>query len=120
MKFEPSGTTMALVAVIAILSTLVVALELRNMAEGKDNMITATMLMLEPHIGFYGLHGFFGALLGLFLCIVIIWGIWEIFKILTAKFASPETSWLFQIFRVILIVCTVVFFVNAIFGLGWW
>jgi type VI protein secretion system component VasK len=77
-------------------------------------------LATQVRYGFYGLHGFLGVLLGLFLCAVVIWGIWQIFNIVSTKFGKPETAWMFQIARVILIVFTVVFFVNAIFGLGWW
>jgi hypothetical protein len=72
------------------------------------------------HYGFYGMRGFLGVILGLVLCIVVIWGIWKIFDILAAKFSDANTGWLFQILRVILIVVTVVFFVNQIFALGWW
>jgi hypothetical protein len=77
-------------------------------------------MLAQIRLGFFGLHGFVGFIVGLVLCIVIIWGLWAIFDIVAAKFSSPNTGWLFQIVRIILIVCTVVWFANAIFGFGWW
>jgi hypothetical protein len=74
-------------------------------------------LLAQVHYGFYGLHGFLGVILGLVLCLIIIWGIWSIFDIIAAKFSKPETGWMFQIVRIVLIVATVVWFVNAIFGI---
>ncbi len=83
-------------------------------------MLLAMLQVTGPRFGFFGLHGFFGAILGLILCLVIIWGLWAVFDIVQAKFGSGETAWMFQIVRIVLIVLTVVWFVNAIFGLGWW
>lgn len=77
-------------------------------------------LLAQLRYGFFGLHGFIGVVLAVLLCVVIIWGIWKVLDILTAKFSTPDTSWLFQIARVILTVCTVTWFVNTVFGLGWW
>jgi hypothetical protein len=74
---------------------------------------------LSSRYGFYGLHGFLGVILGLVLCLIIIWGIWSIFDIVAAKFSKPEIAWLFQILRIILIVVTAVWFINQIFSLGW-
>jgi cell division protein FtsX len=75
------------------------------------------LLAQSLHYGFYGLHGFLGIVLGLVLCLIIIWGLWAVFDILAAKFSSPETGWMFQIVKIILIVVTVIWFVNTIFGI---
>jgi hypothetical protein len=76
-------------------------------------------ILAQIRYGFYGLHGFLGVILGLILCIIIIWGIWSIFDIIAAKFGKPEIAWMFQILRIILIVVTVIWFVNQIFALAW-
>lgn len=74
-------------------------------------------LLAQVHYGFYGLHGFLGVVLGLVLCLVIIWGIWAIFDIIAAKFGGGELGWIFQIVRILLIVVTAVWFINTIFGI---
>ena len=76
-------------------------------------------LLAQVRYGFYGLHGFLGVILGLVLMIVIIWGLWAIFDIVSKKFSNENTAWMFQILRIILIVVTVVWFVNRIFNLMW-
>ncbi len=73
------------------------------------------MLLSQLHYGFYGIHGFLGLVLGLVLMLIVLWGVWKIFDIVAAKFSAPETGWMFQILRVVLIVVTVVWFVNAMF-----
>ena len=74
-------------------------------------------MLAQIHYGFYGLHGFLGVIVGLVLCLIIIWGIWSIFDIIATKFSKPETGWMFQIVRIVLIVATVVWFVGTVFGL---
>ena len=73
-------------------------------------------LLAQVRYGFYGIHGFLGLVLGLILMLIVLWAIWAIFDIIAAKFSSPETGWLFQIVRVVLIVVTVIYFVNAMFN----
>jgi hypothetical protein len=75
------------------------------------------MLLAQVRYGFYGIHGFFGLLLGLVLMMVVLWALWTIFDIIAAKFSTPEMGWMFQILRVVLIVVTVIYFVNAMFNI---
>ena len=79
-----------------------------------------TLMLQIPRYGFLGIHGFFGLLLGLILLLVVLWGVWSIFDIIAAKFGKPEIAWMFQILRVVLIVVTVVWFINAMFSLFPW
>lgn len=85
-------------------------------------MISSLALFLErpyPGIGFYGIRGIFGLLLGLAAWVIILWGVWAIFNILLSK-VPAEFQWLAQIVRIILIVVICLAFINLIFGLGWW
>jgi hypothetical protein len=68
-------------------------------------------------IGFFGVHGLVGVLLALLCFFVIVWGIWKVFDIVAAKFGTPESSWMFQIAKVILIVATFLYFVQLVFGI---
>jgi hypothetical protein len=67
--------------------------------------------------GFLGIHGLFGILLGLAIWLIILWGFWTIFGILQAQFGKPETSWMFQIIRVVITVIICIAFVQLIFNL---
>lgn len=78
-------------------------------------MSLALALSQVPRYGFYGLHGFLGVILGLTICLILIWGIWSVFNILAAKFGGGELAWIVQILRVILIVAVAVWFINAVF-----
>lgn len=73
---------------------------------------------IGPRIGFFGIRGIMGALLGFALWVIILWGVWAIFNIIGSKIPEPF-QWLFQIARIILIVFICVAFINYIFGLAW-
>jgi len=66
--------------------------------------------------GFGGLHGLWGILLGFVAWMIVLWGFWSIFGILSAKFSTPETGWLWQIFRVIFVVVICLAFIQLIFN----
>jgi hypothetical protein len=66
--------------------------------------------------GFLGIHGLFGIVLGLLICLVLLWGFWAIFSILQAKFSTPETAWVFQIIRIVITVLIAVWFIQLIFN----
>jgi len=66
--------------------------------------------------GFFGIKGLFGIILGLICWLIVAWGFWSVFTILQNKFGSPETSWLWQIVRIVLTVLIALAFVQLIFN----
>ena len=82
-------------------------------------MLAATMLLIQANayrIGFGSLHGFWYALLGFVCWMIVLWGVFAIFKILMAKFSNDETAWMWQIARVVLIVIVSLAFIQLIFN----
>jgi hypothetical protein len=71
-----------------------------------------------PGIGFGPVRGIFGVLLGLAAWVLVVWGVWAIFNIILGK-VPQEFQWLAQIVRIILIVVIGLWFINILFGLGW-
>jgi cell division protein FtsX len=76
--------------------------------------------LAQARYGFFAVRGFFGVVLGLIILMVLLWGIWTIFDILAGKFSNANTSWMFQVVKVVLIVVSVIWFINAVFGLFPW
>ena len=74
-------------------------------------------LLAQFHYGFMGIHGLFGLVLGFILWMIVLWGLWSVFDILASKFGRPETAWLFQIVKIVLIVIISIAFINAMFNL---
>ena len=76
-----------------------------------------TMLaQLVTRYGFFGIHGFFGILLGLICWLVVVWGVWSVFTIIQAKFSTAETACLWQIVRIVLTVLITLAFIQLIFN----
>ncbi len=73
------------------------------------------MIVLAQSVryGFLGIRGFLGLVIGLAVLAVVVWGIWAIFDLVAKQFPN---NLLVQILRIVLIVITVIWFLQAMFN----
>lgn len=74
------------------------------------SIVTRTLPVI--HLG-----GFFGAIVGLVVMLIVIWAVWSVFDIIAKQFFGGALNWVAQIIRIILIAAVAIWFLETVVSL---